>query len=85
MIPAGSAGTQPRRKSPSPEWSPKKIGSIPGATKLHRLEQNFGTGEIELTAEDLCELDVHTSQIDVQGARYSEAAQKMVNRRRLLE
>jgi len=56
------------------------IVPIPGTTKLHRLEENLRAIEIELTSGDLRELDGLTSQIDVQGARYSEAAQKMVNR-----
>ena len=56
------------------------IVPIPGTTKLHRLEENLGAVNIELTADDLHELDNLTSQIKVQGARYSEAAQKMINR-----
>jgi aryl-alcohol dehydrogenase-like predicted oxidoreductase len=56
------------------------IVPIPGTTKLHRLEENIGAADIELTANDLRELDNLTSQIDVQGARYSENAQKMINR-----
>jgi aryl-alcohol dehydrogenase-like predicted oxidoreductase len=56
------------------------IVPIPGTTKLHRLEENLGAVNIELTAEDLHELDNLTSQIKVQGARYSEGAQKMINR-----
>jgi aryl-alcohol dehydrogenase-like predicted oxidoreductase len=56
------------------------IVPIPGTTKLHRLEENIGAVNVELTAEDLRELDALTSQIDVQGARYSEGAQKMINR-----
>ena len=56
------------------------IAPIPGTTKLHRLEENLGAINIELTANDLSELDNLTAQIDVQGARYSEDAQKMINR-----
>ena len=56
------------------------IAPIPGTTKLHRLEENLGGAAIELTAEDLRELDDLTKQIEVQGARYSENAQKMINR-----
>ena len=58
------------------EW----IVPIPGTTKLHRLEENLGAVDVELTQEDLLELDRLTSQIQIQGNRYSEAAQKMVNR-----
>jgi aryl-alcohol dehydrogenase-like predicted oxidoreductase len=56
------------------------IVPIPGTTKLHRLEENLGAVNIELIADDLRELDELTSQIGVQGARYSESAQKLVNR-----
>jgi aryl-alcohol dehydrogenase-like predicted oxidoreductase len=58
------------------EW----IAPIPGTTKLHRLEENLGAADVELTRDDLRELDELTSQIEVRGNRYSEAAQKMVNR-----
>jgi aryl-alcohol dehydrogenase-like predicted oxidoreductase len=56
------------------------IVPIPGTTKLHRLEENIGAVAVELTADDLSELENSTKQINVQGARYSEAAQKMINR-----
>ena len=56
------------------------IVPIPGTTKLHRLEENLGAVNVELTQEDLRELDQLTSQVQIQGNRYSEAAQKMVNR-----
>jgi aryl-alcohol dehydrogenase-like predicted oxidoreductase len=58
------------------EW----IVPIPGTTKLHRLEENLGAVNVDLTEEDLRQLDELTSQIQIQGNRYSEAAQKMVNR-----
>src|SRR5256885_8706995 len=56
------------------------IAPIPGTTKLHRLEENIGGAQVELTPDDLREIDNLTAQIDVQGARYSEGAQKMINR-----
>ncbi|HET7150639.1 MAG TPA: aldo/keto reductase [Candidatus Acidoferrum sp.] len=56
------------------------IVPIPGTTKLHRLEENLGAAAIELTAEDLHEIDAAASKITVQGARYPEALQKMVGR-----
>lgn len=56
------------------------IAPIPGTTKLHRLEENLGAVNVELTDDDLRELDRLTSEIKVQGARYSENAQKMINR-----
>jgi len=56
------------------------IVPIPGTTKRHRLEENLGGAQIELTANDLREIQGAVSQIEVHGARYSEAAQKMVGR-----
>lgn len=56
------------------------IVPIPGTTKLHRLEENIGAAAVELTPEDLRQLETPTSQIAVQGARYPEALQKLVGR-----
>src|SRR5438067_537855 len=53
---------------------------IPGTTKLHRLEENIGAASVELTADDLREIDSAASKIPVQGARYPENLQKLVNR-----
>jgi aryl-alcohol dehydrogenase-like predicted oxidoreductase len=53
---------------------------IPGTTKLHRLEENIGAAAIELTLDDLRQIDIATSKIPVQGARYPENLQKLVNR-----
>jgi aryl-alcohol dehydrogenase-like predicted oxidoreductase len=54
------------------------IVPIPGTTKLHRLQENLVAVEIELTQEDLAEIDSETSKIQVQGDRLPEAAMKMV-------
>ncbi len=56
------------------------IVPIPGTTKLHRLEENLGAANVELTREDLEELDEATSSISIQGARYPEELQKLVGR-----
>jgi aryl-alcohol dehydrogenase-like predicted oxidoreductase len=56
------------------------IVPIPGTTKLHRLEENIGAVNVELTPEDLRQLDSATSKIPVQGARYPEELQKLVGR-----
>jgi aryl-alcohol dehydrogenase-like predicted oxidoreductase len=56
------------------------IVPIPGTTKLERLEENLGGVNIQLTPDDLREIDGAASQITVQGARYPEALQKMVGR-----
>jgi aryl-alcohol dehydrogenase-like predicted oxidoreductase len=56
------------------------IVPIPGTTKLHRLEENLGAAEIELSDHDLKKISEALSNIEVQGHRYSEQAQKMVNR-----
>jgi len=53
---------------------------IPGTTKLHRLEENVAAASLELSPEDLREIESAVSGITVQGARYSEGAQRMINR-----
>jgi aryl-alcohol dehydrogenase-like predicted oxidoreductase len=56
------------------------IVPIPGTTKLHRLEENNGAAAVELTPEDLRQLETATAKIAVQGARYPEELQKLVGR-----
>lgn len=56
------------------------IVPIPGTTKQHRLEENTAAADIELTDEDLQEIEEVASTIEPQGARYSESAQKMIDR-----
>ena len=56
------------------------IVPIPGTTKLHRMKENNGAVEVELTPDDLREIDNATAQITVQGARYPESMQRMVGR-----
>jgi aryl-alcohol dehydrogenase-like predicted oxidoreductase len=56
------------------------IAPIPGTTKRHRLEENLGAARIQLSADDLQEIDRAASQIEVHGARYPEHLQKMVGR-----
>lgn len=56
------------------------IVPIPGTTKLHRLKENVAAVDVDLTGDDLGEIKTAASQITVQGARYSEAAQRMINR-----
>src|SRR4051812_11473548 len=53
------------------------IVPIPGTTKLHRLEENLGAADVELTADDLREIDAAASRITVQGARYPEHLEQM--------
>ncbi|HLW87888.1 MAG TPA: aldo/keto reductase [Terriglobales bacterium] len=56
------------------------IVPIPGTTKLHRLEENIGAVAVELTREDLRQLEAAASKIPLQGARYPEELQKLVGR-----
>jgi len=56
------------------------IVPIPGTTKLHRLEENIGAVNLELSPDDLRELDLAAAKIPVQGARYPEELQKLVGR-----
>jgi aryl-alcohol dehydrogenase-like predicted oxidoreductase len=53
---------------------------IPGTTKLHRLEENIGAAAVQLTPDDLRQIDNASAKIPVQGARYPENLQKLVNR-----
>ena len=54
------------------------IVPIPGTTKLHRLDENLAAAEVELTPDDLREIE--DAQIEAQGARYAEANQRMIDR-----
>ena len=54
------------------------IVPIPGTTKLHRLEENIGAVDVELTAEDLREIE--EADLSAEGARYAEAQQRMIDR-----
>jgi aryl-alcohol dehydrogenase-like predicted oxidoreductase len=56
------------------------IVPIPGTTKLHRLEENIGAAAIELTANDLNEIDTAASKITVEGARYPEQLEALTGR-----
>jgi aryl-alcohol dehydrogenase-like predicted oxidoreductase len=56
------------------------IVPIPGTTKLHRLQENCGAASVQLSPEDLRELESAASKIAVQGARYPEQLQKLVGR-----
>jgi len=56
------------------------IVPIPGTTKLHRLEENLGSVAVELSADDLQEIDVAASKIELRGDRLPEAALKMTGR-----
>jgi aryl-alcohol dehydrogenase-like predicted oxidoreductase len=56
------------------------IVPIPGTTKLHRLEENIGAAALELTSDDLREIESAASKITVQGARYPEHIEAMSNR-----
>lgn len=56
------------------------IVPIPGTTKLERLDENLGAMSIELTSDELHELETAASNIKIQGARYPESAAKLINR-----
>jgi aryl-alcohol dehydrogenase-like predicted oxidoreductase len=56
------------------------IVPIPGTTKLHRLDENIGAVAVQLTSEDLREIDSAASKITVQGARYPENLEKLTGR-----
>ena len=56
------------------------IVPIPGTTKPHRLEENVAAVDLELTGDDLQEIEASEAQITAQGARYAEAQQRMIDR-----
>ncbi len=55
------------------------IVPIPGTTKLHRLEENIGAATVELTPDDLREIERAAAQITIQGARYPEELERRTN------
>ncbi|MET1063138.1 MAG: aldo/keto reductase, partial [Aeromicrobium sp.] len=56
------------------------IVPIPGTRRLERLEENLGAAEVELGPDDLAELDDASRSVQVQGERYPEAMQQMIDR-----
>jgi aryl-alcohol dehydrogenase-like predicted oxidoreductase len=56
------------------------IVPIPGTTKLHRLQENIGAAAVHLSENDLAQINVAISKIEVRGVRYPEQMQKMVGR-----
>ena len=56
------------------------IVPIPGTKRLERLDENLGAMAVQLTMDDLQEIDRAASQIEVQGARYPDHLQRLVNR-----
>ena len=55
------------------------IVPIPGTRKLHRLEENLGAAEVELSADELAEITDAASKIQIEGGRYNEAGERMTN------
>jgi aryl-alcohol dehydrogenase-like predicted oxidoreductase len=56
------------------------IAPIPGTRRLERLKENLAAAEVELTADDLGEIDAASAAIEVQGARYPDFMQKLIGR-----
>jgi aryl-alcohol dehydrogenase-like predicted oxidoreductase len=56
------------------------IVPIPGTTKVHRLEENLGATDVELTPDDLREIEITAARITIYGDRYSESSQRMIDR-----
>jgi aryl-alcohol dehydrogenase-like predicted oxidoreductase len=56
------------------------IVPIPGTTKLHRLDENLGAVNVQLTAEDLRDIESAAAKITVEGARYPEALEQLTGR-----
>ena len=56
------------------------IAPIPGTTKLSRLEENIGATNVQLSEQDLAEIEAAVSKIEIQGHRYTEQSQKMIGK-----
>jgi aryl-alcohol dehydrogenase-like predicted oxidoreductase len=56
------------------------IVPIPGTTKRHRLQENIGAADLELTPDDLVDIERAASTIPIHGARYPEALERLSNR-----
>jgi aryl-alcohol dehydrogenase-like predicted oxidoreductase len=56
------------------------IVPIPGTRRLERLDENLAAADLDLTSADLAELDHASASVQVQGDRYPEAMQKMIDR-----
>ena len=76
-----SARAPPRARSPSPGCWPRSRGSSrsPARARSHRLEENIGAADVELSPDELTEIEDAASRIDVQGGRYNEAGERMTN------
>ena len=68
----------PRPRTPA--WQKPWIVPIPGTTKLTRLQENLGSVDVALAAEELREIDQAASKIELQGARLPQAALDMTGR-----
>jgi aryl-alcohol dehydrogenase-like predicted oxidoreductase len=55
------------------------IAPIPGTTKVHRLDENLGADQIELTREDLQQIEAAVAEIQIQGARYTAQQEEAIN------
>src|SRR5689334_20569688 len=56
------------------------IVPIPGTTKLHRLRENMAAADLDLTADDLADIEAAAEQVQIQGARYPESLQRQIDR-----
>jgi aryl-alcohol dehydrogenase-like predicted oxidoreductase len=89
--PQGEPGTgrSARRHHPAQRSAPARIAlawllarkpwivPIPGTRRLERLEENIGAAQVDLTADDLAEIETAAAQIQVRGARYPEHLERM--------
>jgi aryl-alcohol dehydrogenase-like predicted oxidoreductase len=55
------------------------IAPIPGTTKIHRLKENVGAASVLLSFSDLQEIEMAVSEMTIQGNRYPESSQKMID------
>ncbi len=75
-----SAGPGSRRRIPTTPRLQRRIVPIPGTTKLNRLDENIGALNVELTPDDLRDIENAAVKITVQVARYPEKLEQMTGR-----
>jgi aryl-alcohol dehydrogenase-like predicted oxidoreductase len=57
----------------------ERVVPIPGTRKVHRLEENIGSADVELTVDELGEIEDAASKIEVQGGRYDDEGERRTN------
>jgi hypothetical protein len=76
LVPCGAPCLGASKEKHDAKWTVP----IPGTRRMERLDENIGAAAVELTSDDLQEIESATSQITIHGDRYSESSQRMIDR-----